>query len=91
MNAADYVPPVGIYTGGTPIYTGDGRKPPSKVIEMYPSLAKPPREHLIPFSARFPLSMIDELTDVCTQRKIDKSSLVRDFIAAGLRSLKEHG
>jgi hypothetical protein len=70
------------------------RKPPAKVVEMYPSLAKPPREHLIPFAARIPLSMIDELTAVCSQRKIDKSALVRDFIASGLRSLRtvaDHG
>jgi hypothetical protein len=91
MNQADsdFVPPVGIYTGGTPIYTGEGRKPPAKVIAMYPSLAQPPREHLIPFSARIPLSMIDELTEVCSRRKIDKSALVRDFIASGLRTVRD--
>jgi hypothetical protein len=79
-----------------PAIAASARKPPvgisiSKVVEMYPSLAARPREHLIPFSARIPLSMIDELTETCVQRKIDKSALVRDFIAAGLRSLKEHG
>jgi len=58
---------------------------------MYPSLAAPPREHMIPFSARIPLSMIEEIAEVCRIRKIDKSPLVRDFIAAGLKSLREHG
>jgi hypothetical protein len=65
------------------------RSPASKVVEMYPSLAAPPREHLIPFSARIPLSMIDELTEVCSRRKIDKSALVRDFIASGLRTVRD--
>jgi hypothetical protein len=83
--------PSGVYTGPHTGELFDGRKPPAKVIAMYPSLAQPPREHLIPFSARIPLSMIDELTATCEQRKIDKSALVRDFIAAGLRNLKEHG
>jgi hypothetical protein len=69
------------------------RKPPvrttaAKVVAMYPSLAAPPREHLISFSARIPLSMIDELTETCLKRKVDKSALVRDFIAAGLSSLR---
>jgi hypothetical protein len=69
----------------------EGRKPParssiSKVVEMYPSLGAPPREHMIPFTARIPLSMINELTKVCQGR--DKSPLVRDFIAAGLATLR---
>jgi hypothetical protein len=58
------------------------------VLEMYPSLGTPPKEHLIPFSARIPVSMLDELTEVCDKHGIDKSSLVRDFIAEGLRRLK---
>lgn len=78
---------------GQPVDDPSGRKPPArtaspKVVEMYPSLAAPPREHLIPFSARIPLSMIDELTETCLKRKVDKSALVRDFIAAGLSSLR---
>lgn len=56
---------------------------------MFPSLALPPREHLIPFGMRIPLSMITELADLCEKRKIDKSALVRDFIAAGLASLRD--
>jgi hypothetical protein len=78
-------------TGGRP-EAEDGtkyRKPVAKVVEMYPSLAAPPREHLIPFSARIPLSMLDELDALCTERKIDKSALVRDFIAAGLSHCRE--
>lgn len=65
------------------------RKPVAKVVEMYPSLAAPPREHMIPFTARIPLSMINEVTAVCEARGIDKSPLVRDFIAAGLATLRE--
>jgi hypothetical protein len=69
------------------------RKPPArttsaKVVEMYPSLAAPPREHMIPFTARIPLSMISELSTTCEKRRIDKSALVRDFIAAGLATLR---
>jgi hypothetical protein len=103
--AAERKPPAGVPTNlgeefhraivenGIPIDAQVFRDPRirAKVVEMYPSLAAPPREHLIPFSARIPLSMIDELSATCVQRKIDKSALVRDFIAAGLRSLKEHG
>jgi hypothetical protein len=68
--------------------TGDTRKPVAKVVPMYPSLAAPPREHMIPFTARIPLSMINEVTEVCRVRGIDKSPLVRDFIAAGLATLR---
>jgi hypothetical protein len=66
----------------------EARKPVAKVVEMYPSLAAPPRERLIPMSARIPLSMLEDLEKICDESKIDVSALVRDFIAAGLRSLK---
>jgi hypothetical protein len=45
------------------------------------------REIMGSISTRVPVSMIQELNDVCAARGIDQSPLVRHFIAAGLRSL----
>lgn len=65
------------------------KEQPLSGVAAYPSLSAAPREHLIPYSVRLPLSQIDALDKLCRSRNIDKSNLVRDFIAAGLKSLGE--
>ena len=63
------------------------KEQPLSGVAAYPSLSAAPREHLIPYSVRLPLSQIDALDKLCRSRNIDKSNLVRDFISAGLKSL----
>ena len=75
--------------GNPPSAAKEAAAPPvtSSNAAAYPSLSAAPREHLIPYSVRLPLSQIDALDKICRARNIDKSNLVRDFIAAGLKSL----